>query len=932
MELYDPSQHLHNSVGPLLPLENFFAETQYSKVLQEMKPELQSRFLFFRHILGDGNCYYRAVIFSYLERLVLKGQANSFLKLLHDPHYAVHGEDQEITKTLETKLSALIDTQYYGGVFAGLQKLYECFNQDTELDRAAVQWLRCATAAFMRRNRGLVINGISLEAFAKVSNMAFDEYIYEQVLKMGTNAATMVLTVVPLLLQIGVDVLVLNPIANAPPKNGVSVASYTAKHQDIVPVDFLVGLEAESITVMFMPGHYQIVYPIEDLAKYKAMGMFFDKECVLCREFTTDGSSGVCKDRLVHKTCYTKKISSDTKGYVLITERESKNWMRRCPVTGKELRNDDMEEWFLNRKEYMECLRKMKERKTLEEKKESEEKKEVLQRKEAKEKIKPNDLHAGEKLSVVLRVLEINLTKVNKEPSVKAGSATGLEESKGSHEDAYLKGDAYPKEGTKMGDLELLKRLGKHGAMYKARGGKCSYAIKVIPLKDKSDVSIKAKLAIINSISRVNRELFVELLGGRMGEKRRYACIMYRWCHYNDMEQFLSEQHAMLSENDVANIIQKILESYISLREEKGLIHENLTPGNILLCRDAKTNKFQVKMCDYISARLLQEPAEKIEGAPGYASPQVVKGLEHTYKTDVWSIGVLAYHMLTGKFPFSTVEELECGKYTIIGGFSYACLDFITGCIQLKECYRKDIDQLKAHPWLKRCSKLELGVKDGVVVDIAKGLKLSAANQKSYMPIDGHYKGIICKEDTISDISQLCAEDSVMIGEYNLIFIGDKSVGKLALLNRCADHITIDRKSKESVLYFPYQGAKLKLHFATVQDKKPFKSALIRDIQVQRLNVIIVMFSVVDKKPFDSVKEWIGLANDNIKHLALSVLVANKIDLGDKITSEAVEEIVDLNNMLYAETSAQTGQGVAAMLAMIARKLLETRNTTKSVP
>ncbi|MDR3541519.1 MAG: protein kinase [Desulfosporosinus sp.] len=935
MELYDSSQHLYNSVGPLLPLENFFAEIHDAKAIQGMRPELQSHFPLFRHTRWDGNSYYRAVIFSYLERLVLKGEAKTFLRLLQDPHYAVPNDDQEITKILEAKLKVIINTQYYHGIFAGLQKLYDCFNQDAEFDRTAVQWLRCVTATFMRRNRGLIVGGISFEAFAKALNMAFDEYIYEQVMKMGTNPGMMVLAVVPLLLQIGVDVLTLDPIANSQPKNGVFVTNYTAKHKDIIPIDSSLDQSEESLTVMLMPTHCQIVYQTQDLAKYEAIGKFFEKECLMCRELTTDCDSGVCEGRLVHKRCYTKKISSDTSGYVLLTERESKNWRRRCPVTGKVLRNWDMEEWFLTRKEYLESLGKVKEREMLEEKKSSEEKKEVAampQQKEAEGKGTTADLLAGEKVSVVPPVLAIDLPKVNEKPSVKVKPAVGLEETKGLCDDAYLKWDAYPKEGTKVREFTLLKRLGKRGGMYKARCGMHSYAIKVIPLKDRSDASIKAKIAIINSMRGINHELYVELVRGMTDEQQRYACIMYNWYSCNDLEQFLSEQHKTLSEDDVACIIQKILQSYTCLREEKGLIHENLTSGNILLRRDAKTNKYEAMMCDYISARLLQEPAERIEGAPEYASPQVVKGLEHTYKTDIWSIGVLAYHMLTGKFPFNTVEELECGKYTIIGGFSYACMDFITGCIQLKECDRMNIDQLKVHPWLKRCSKLELSVKDGTATDVAEGLELSAANRKSYMPIDGHYKGIICEKDRINDISQLRAEDPVTIGEYNLIFIGDKSVGKFTLLNRCTEHITVEFKSMENVLYFPYQGAKLKFHFINISDKKCLKSEMITDIQAQRPNVIILMFSVDNKRSFDNIKEWFVLANDNIRYLALTMLVANKIDLRSEITSEEAEAIADRDGMLYVETSARTDQGVATMLAMIARKLLEIRNATMNVP
>ena len=49
-----------------------------------------------------------------------------------------------------------------------------------------------------------------------------------------------------------------------------------------------------------------------------------------------------------------------------------------------------------------------------------------------------------------------------------------------------------------------------------------------------------------------------------------------------------------------------------------------------------------------------------ILGTPNYMSPEVIKGDEHSFPVDYWSLGVICYEMVVGAFPFygDTVEQL----------------------------------------------------------------------------------------------------------------------------------------------------------------------------------------------------------------------------------------------------------------------------------
>jgi serine/threonine-protein kinase len=92
---------------------------------------------------------------------------------------------------------------------------------------------------------------------------------------------------------------------------------------------------------------------------------------------------------------------------------------------------------------------------------------------------------------------------------------------------------------------------------------------------------------------------------------------------------------------------------------ERGIVHRDIKPGNIFLC-DGGRNEVFVKLLDFGIAKGVDVP--KIDsgtktgvmiGSPYYMSPEQIlgsKGVDH--RSDLWSVGVVAYEALTGQKPF----------------------------------------------------------------------------------------------------------------------------------------------------------------------------------------------------------------------------------------------------------------------------------------
>ena len=80
-----------------------------------------------------------------------------------------------------------------------------------------------------------------------------------------------------------------------------------------------------------------------------------------------------------------------------------------------------------------------------------------------------------------------------------------------------------------------------------------------------------------------------------------------------------------------------------------GVIHRDIKPANLLLA-----NPDEIKIADLGAAvRLDLEQTHNSVGSPNYMSPEQVRGDELTHQTDIYSLGVVMYRLLTGRSPYS---------------------------------------------------------------------------------------------------------------------------------------------------------------------------------------------------------------------------------------------------------------------------------------
>ena len=144
-------------------------------------------------------------------------------------------------------------------------------------------------------------------------------------------------------------------------------------------------------------------------------------------------------------------------------------------------------------------------------------------------------------------------------------------------------------------------------------------------------------------------------------------CTIYEIDDYEG-EPFIAMEHlegeslrSMLAAGllKLAQVIDFGMQMAAGLQEahEKGVVHRDIKPANIMI-----TPKSRIKIMDFGLAKLRGQTMLTKEGTTlgtvSYMSPEQARGDEIDHRTDIWSLGVVLYEMITGRVPFEGEYEL----------------------------------------------------------------------------------------------------------------------------------------------------------------------------------------------------------------------------------------------------------------------------------
>ena len=141
------------------------------------------------------------------------------------------------------------------------------------------------------------------------------------------------------------------------------------------------------------------------------------------------------------------------------------------------------------------------------------------------------------------------------------------------------------------------------------------------------------------------------------GEQEQVAYLVMPYVTGGSLHRVL-EKRGVLPLSEVLPILEQAAAA-LDYAHAKGIIHRDLKPGNILFHSDGR-----VLLADFGLAKVLREEGNQhgtsaltsagtVIGTPEYLSPEQAAGQALDQRTDVYSLGIVLFHMLTGRVPFS---------------------------------------------------------------------------------------------------------------------------------------------------------------------------------------------------------------------------------------------------------------------------------------
>lgn len=265
--------------------------------------------------------------------------------------------------------------------------------------------------------------------------------------------------------------------------------------------------------------------------------------------------------------------------------------------------------------------------------------------------------------------------------------------------------------GSTVGDYDVFELIGhgSFGQVYRGvrRDTGELVAIKTINLEDAEEEIevIQQEIALMSQFKSTHVTQYIEsfvhgpdlwivmeyLAGGSIADILE-ACI---------------EEQEQLPELQIATVCRAMLRSLEYLHTQDKL-HRDIKAANVLLSAEGR-----VKLADFGVSGQLSSTASKrntIVGTPYWMAPEVIQGEPYDQSADIWSLGITAYEMATGRPPYYALHamralfliptkdppQLEEGS----GDWSDTFRSFLAACLQKDASQRPSAMALCSHPFI----------------------------------------------------------------------------------------------------------------------------------------------------------------------------------------------------------------------------------------
>ncbi|CAH1393673.1 unnamed protein product [Nezara viridula] len=257
-------------------------------------------------------------------------------------------------------------------------------------------------------------------------------------------------------------------------------------------------------------------------------------------------------------------------------------------------------------------------------------------------------------------------------------------------------------------DLEGEIGRGKFGTVYKCREKRTNLvlAAKFVGIARRQDRrNVEREVEIMRTLQHPR---LIQLYDAF--ETDNVMCVVLELIEGGELFERVIGDDFILTEKACTVFMRQICEG-VNFIHQNNIIHLDLKPENIL-CLTKTGNR--IKIIDFGLARKY-EPDKKLQvlfGTPEFVAPEVVNFDQISCATDMWSVGVICYVLLSGLSPFMGETDVETMANVTIARYDFEdetfeeisaeAKDFISKLLLKEKEARLTAGECLSHPWLRR--------------------------------------------------------------------------------------------------------------------------------------------------------------------------------------------------------------------------------------
>ena len=281
------------------------------------------------------------------------------------------------------------------------------------------------------------------------------------------------------------------------------------------------------------------------------------------------------------------------------------------------------------------------------------------------------------------------------------------------------------------------------------------FAIKTLKKEGIPQYQFQLLKSEVNILSNLDHPNIVKYFG--VFEDDYYVHIVMEYLKGYDLYKIITlRKYTGFDEKDMCEIIHQLLKA-LSFIHSQNIIHRDIKPENILFAN--KRDYSTLKLIDFGLATNSKKDTKSV-GTPFYMAPEMIDGNSHP-QSDIWSVGIIVYLMLTGKYAFDAkngenlydkiknneidmepLDESECSE---------EAKDFIQKCLKKRYQERMTTSECLEHAWINKfCIKKNSNLLNDDTIDTL----LDFANKNALQKEIYYFIAKISSENDIIKLKQ----------------------------------------------------------------------------------------------------------------------------------------------------------------------------------